>query len=225
MLWCKRASRNLLPIFGALFICSFAVPDAQAGVSPVWVSIGVLGGVTQPDRDLQKYQWDPNAQSHWGGQGFVGLGRVALGLRGSITRNEQSLSVPGTDALRAKVTLRSGEALVRLSAVELLGFEVYGFAGGGRLRIDYTPGSLSLPIAGTGEVIEVDLESIDGWIGTAGAGVRRGLLGGWGVGLEVDHHRFSLDTAHRAGDVIVRTEESFGEWTGRAELSWSFGRF
>ena len=222
---CKRASRYFLPIFGALFISAAGATQASAGVSPVWASIGVLGGVTGPDGDLGKYQWDPEAQTHWGVQAFVGLGRIALGLRGSTTGNKQSLEVPGTPAFSADVRLRSAEALLRLTALNVAGVELYGFGGGGRLRIEYAPDHWNVQIPGTNEVLAVDLNPIDGWIGTAGVGLRRGIFAGWGVGVEVDHHRFSLDTAHRLGDEVVTSEESFGEWTARAELSWSLARF
>jgi hypothetical protein len=70
----------------------------------------------------------------------------------------------------------------------------------------------------------VELTPVDAWIGGAGLGVRRPLMGPWVGSVGLERRIFSMDTAHRNGGAVVLERERFSDWNARFELAWRFGR-
>lgn len=189
------------------------------GSSSRWLSVSGLAGSTQPDRGLADYQWDTTPHLAWGMKAMAGAGRFGAGIRLWRTRTTQDLGLAGeTDPA---VTSTSLELVGSARLASAWGTDVSATAGAGWLRLAYQPDEMTLDTGGGGTV--VSFAPIDEWIGGVGLALRRPALGPWALGLEVDHRRFALDTAHRSGPAIVTERPTFSEWSARLELAWTRG--
>ncbi|MCA9755333.1 MAG: hypothetical protein KDA27_05980 [Candidatus Eisenbacteria bacterium] len=202
---------------------SFGPGDVLAApLLPIHVDLSALAGATRPDPHFADYQWSVDDQSNLGAQLLVGRGRLGVGARGWTTTNVQSVEIPGVLSLDLDTRMVAAEAVLRFDLVQVAGWSLYGQGSGGWMRLSYGTEALQFVPSGSQEEIDVPLDPVDGWIGSAGVGTQYRLPIGVFVGALVDHHVFQMETAHRDGDLIVFQDESFGEWTARAELGWSF---
>lgn len=192
---------------------------AWTGSGDRWLSVAGLAGSTQPDPGLADYQWDVTPHLAWGMKAMAGSGRFGWGLRFWRSRTTQDLGVANEPDPAVTSTTVELIGSARLGSVA--GIELSAFAGGGWLRLAWTPDQATLDTgAGT---TEVRFTPVDEWIAGAGLGLRRGLAGPWSLGVEADHRRYALDTAHRAGAAIVEERTGFGEWSARMDVTWTRG--
>lgn len=197
-------------------------PAPAGAMTPGHVDLTVLAGFTQPDPKLVDYQWQEDAQPNIGGQILVGRGRFGLGARGWVTTNRQQVEIPGVLSADLDVRLVAAEAVLRLDLLSASGWSLFAQGAGGWMRLSYGTEALRFVPSGSQSEIEVPLDSVDGWIASGGLGTRYRLPVGIAIGAHVDRHVFDLEAAHRSGEVIVHDTETFGQWTARAELGWSF---
>ena len=185
----------------------------------LWLSLGLLGGSTLHDPRLADYQWTVTPRAQFGATARLGAGPFASGLRVSTTSTHQHIGLPDPTSSAAVRSTRIewiGEArLSRFAGVELL-----AGASAGRLHLAYRPDRVQVPASGPTPAIDVELRPIDTWIGGAGLGARRPLVGPLSLGVSCERQYFALDTAHRNGNEIVTARETFAEWTARFELAW-----
>ncbi|MGH7731090.1 MAG: hypothetical protein ACRENJ_07555 [Candidatus Eiseniibacteriota bacterium] len=186
-----------------------------------WISIALLAGSTQFDAGLADYQWDTSPRFAWGVRALVGRGRFAGGLRVWRAVSVQSIGDLG-EAPEVRAT--SWELVGEGRLAEVRGTRVLATAGAGRLHLGYEPDRITIQPPGAPSPIVVDLAPVGAWIGGAGLALRREVVAGWTAGLGVEARVFSIDTAHRAGNVIVNTRETFGDWSARFELARQIGR-
>ena len=196
------------------------VPGDGGRPSGAWFSLGLLTGTTQFDAGLADYQWNVTPRMGWGARALVGRGRFATGLRLWRASSTQAIG----DLGRAPdVHATSWELVGEGRLAEVLGTQVLATAGAGRLRLGYDPDRITIQPPGPVSPIVVDLAPVETWIGGGGLALRRVVAPAWTVGLGLDARVFTIDTAHRAGDSIVYTRESFGDWSARCELAWRVG--
>ena len=208
----RRAARAV--VLAALAAACSAAPAA----ADAWVSLGLLGGSTQPPAQMADYQWDTRPQAGCGAQALLGRGAWGGGLRLWSTATTQDLGVAGA----ADVRRTSLELVARRRLASLFGIECSAIAGGGLLFLSWDPDRVTVQTPGG--PVDVGLEPVLEWIGGGGVALRRPVGGALIAGLEVDHRFFALDAAHREGASIVETRDSFGEWSARLELAWMLGR-
>ncbi len=214
------------PVVSVLILTAFALlfgaEAARAGLSPIDARFSVLAGATRTGEKLVEYQWLNEDRLNVGGQFLIGRGPVSVGARGWTTTGEQLLTVPGLATQSLETRLVAGEAVLRVDMLTLGGASLFAQGSGGRMRLSYGTELLRFTPTGSSEELEVALPPIDGWIGGGGVGLDYATPLGVSVGAVVDRSWFQMETAHRSGEEIVRTTESFGEWTVRAELGWGF---
>lgn len=184
------------------------------------ITLGVLGGVTQPDPGLSDFRWDVSARPVWGAQALVDVGPATVGLRLKRFATTQGTGLPDAPPDPA-VRVTTVDALSELSLVSLPFGRLLGRASLGRMHLGYDPDRLLVDSPGLPEPIEVAYEEIDEWVYGLGGGLRR-PLGPTSLTLVVDRTWFSLDTAHRNGAEIEYERRSFGSWDARLELSVSW---
>lgn len=200
-----------------------AATSAIAGSGPgLWGSIGLNLGATQPDGTLSKYRWDTDRQRLVGVRAMLGLGRFAVGARYSMSSTDQGLGVLGADS-RPDVDLKSYEAVVQVDLISWLGCRLSASGTYGDTRISYDPDVVALDLFGSGDPTVIELRPIESQTAGYGLGLRRNVLPGVGVGVQVDRSFFEMATAHRSGEVILIEEERFWQWNARAELAWTIG--
>lgn len=212
----RRRGANALTI-AVLAAATAGFATTSAGAAPRWLSLGVLGGSTQPPGKMADYQWDTRPQAAWGAQALFGSGPWAAGLRAWSTATTQDVGL----AEPAAVHRTSLELVGRRRLASWWGTELAAMAGGGLLRLSWDPNRVS--IATPGGPIDVDLVPVHEWIGGGGLALRRPFGSSFTAGLEVDHRFFALDAAHREGASIVESRQTFGEWSARLELAWLKG--
>lgn len=187
-----------------------------------WVTLGVLGGATQPDRKLADYQWDVTARAAWGARAVAGAERLAAGIRLWSSHASQRLGGSGA-AGDPDVRLTSWELVGQGRVARLWGVQVWVVAGAGLVRLGYRPDRVSIASGSGGETV-VELEPVTTWTASGGLAATRPLAPAWSAGVEVDHRLFELGAAHRSGDAIVTRRERFGDWSARLELARRWGR-
>jgi len=198
-------------------LAAIAFPGSSTASDAAWLSLGVLGGSTQPPAGMADYQWDIRPQAAWGAQALAGAGPWAGGLRLWSTATTQDVGL----AEPAAVHRTSLEVVGRRRLASWWGVDVAAMAGVGMQRLSWDPDRVT--VSTPGGPIDVDLTPVHEWIGGGGLALRRPLGAGWAAGLEVDHRFFALDAAHREGASVVESRESFGEWSARLELAWLNG--
>ena len=219
-----RKVRTVLVASALIWVVSASWTMPALAVGPgVWGSVGVLAGATQPDSDLSDYRWDVTGQRGFGAQGLVGFGPVGAGIRYWKTQTHQSTGLLGVE-IEPEVRMVSVEAMAQLRLFSVAGFQFAATGSYGQLQLSYKPATLTVD-PGTGTLTEIEFRPIDTWTASAGLALRRAILPGIGLGLQVDRSFFELDVLHRAGSEIVGTEEGFGHWNARLELAWLIGLF
>ena len=199
---------------------SAASASSSAAAGTPWVSVGLLAGMVQEDPQLADYQWSDRASGTWGLQTLAGVGRWSGGLRWITNRTTQSFDAAGGD--EAVVRISRLEAIGRTQVGSFAGIQFEAGVGLGWARMSWDPDRASIDTPGG--PLEVAFDPIDELVASGTLVAHRALTGGFSVGLELEHHRFALDTAHRDGSGIVEARESFGGYGARLELARRFGR-
>jgi hypothetical protein len=220
----RIARAACVPALTATLACACAT---RAGALPVtglvpgpWLSVGVLGGSTQFDPHLADYAWNVNPRAGFGAEALAGFGPVGGGVRVWRARTSQHLGL--AEAPDPSVDATSFDVVGRLRLFSLLGAQLQACASTGRLHLGYSPDHVL--VGSGGSAVDVALAPVDAWSYGAGLAVRRGLVGAWAAGVEVDAQRFSMETAHRSGSTIVTGNERFNDWSARLGLERVFGR-
>jgi hypothetical protein len=185
------------------------------------ISISFLTGSTQFDTGLADYQWDVTPRFGWGVLGLVGRGRLAAGLELWRAGTTQAVGDLGS---APEVHATSAELVGEVMAVERWETRLWLRGHGGLMRLGYHPDQITIQPPGPVSPIVVALDPVNAWTGGAGVALRRALTDRWALGLGVDMRRFTIDTAHRAGNEVVYGRETFGDWTARCEVARVFGR-
>ena len=187
------------------------------GAAPIWLAVGLLGGLALPDSRFADYRWNVDPRAAWGVEMLAGRGRLAAGLRVAGSRTTQTIGLPDP-ASTAAVRSTSFELVARGTIVSLAGFDLATTAGGGRLHMGWAPDHVEATVGGT--PVSVDLAPVDTWMAGGGFALTRDLPGPWRAGLGLERRFFSMETAHRSGSSIVTGTQTFGDWNARVELQW-----
>jgi hypothetical protein len=193
-----------------------AVPQPVPGATDRWLSVAALGGFTLPDRSLADYQWQIAPHGGWGAEALAGVGRLAAGMRVWTSATRQELGAPGAPAT-TRVSTTSWELVGRATVARVRDVSVAATASAGRIRLAYSPDRVTL--ASGGGAVEVVFAPIDEWVGGAGLAFQKPFGRRWRAALQLEHRVFALDTAHRAGAVIVEERSNFGDWSARVALA------
>ena len=218
-----RASLAAIALCAAL---GCAAPS-DAGVLSVtgtptpWLSVGLLTGTTRFDPHLADYQWKVDLKPAWGAQAIAGIGRFGIGPRLWQSQTNQHIELASTPDPKVRSTRLDLVGRGRLLSRWGTDFEL--IASTGWLRLGYAPEHVAIPSSGGGS-IDVALGPVDSWSSGAGFAMRRGLIGSWAAGVEVESQMYAMDTAHRSGSSIVTRRERFSEWSARFELARVYGR-
>jgi hypothetical protein len=198
------------------------LPQGPAPGGPsdrAWISVGLIAGTTQFDAKLADYQWDTTPRAGWGVRALVGRGPLACGLRAWRASTTQSIGDLGEPP---DVHATSWELIGEGGLIEVMGTRVLATGSAGRLHLGYQPDRITIQPPGTSPIV-VDLEPVGAWIVGGGLMLRRAVAAAWTVGLGAEVRMFSIDTSHRAGDVIVQAREALGDWSARFELARRVG--
>jgi hypothetical protein len=187
-------------------------------MSELWLSLGILTGSALPDAHLADYRWDTTPRLAWGAQGLAGSGAFAGGLRWLSTETTQEIGLAGVAP--SEVRMSTLEAIGQARFASLWGTQLYGTASAGWLHLGYTPDQITFDPGGGSGPIAVTFDPVDELIVGGGLSLKRPLVPGWSLGLDVGHRVFSMETAHRNGSAIETGRESFGEWSAHLELAW-----
>jgi hypothetical protein len=182
------------------------------------VSVAPSGGVLLLDPALENYRWDVSAQPLWGLAATASRGSIQAGLRLWRSGTTQSTGIPG-ETFAPDVGMTVAEMIGGWSVARVAGVALLASASAGMLHLGWSPDRATLEPFGTGSPVEVSFDPITEWTGGLGISARRGVAGGLGLALGLERSWFRLDTTHRAGDEIVESRETFGQWIVRAELT------
>jgi hypothetical protein len=183
------------------------------------VVVGVTGGALTPDADLSHYRWDTSPRATLGAYAGIERGPVEIGLHAWTASTTQDTGLD--DVAPPSVRLGAVELAAGWRLFSAAGVGLVALASAGRVHLGYHPDSATFDVGGND--VTVDFDPIDEWIFGGGLAARRAIGHVLMAGARVDYHVFGLETAHRNGDVIERDRESFGNWSGRLELSYRFG--
>lgn len=185
--------------------------------APLWLAVGLLGGLSLPDSRFADYRWNVDPRAAWGVEAMAGRGRLAAGLRVAGSRTTQTIGIPDPASMAA-VRSTSVELVARGTVASLAGFDLAATATGGRLHLGWAPDHVEGAVGGT--PVSADLAPVDTWMAGGGLAVTRRLPGPWRAGLELDRRFFSIQTAHRSGSSIATGSQSFGDWNARIAVQW-----
>ncbi len=198
------------------------VPEVACAAEGTWFGVAGSGGWIKPDADLADYRRDVRPHAAWGLEGRVGRGPWTLGLRGLTAASPQDLGPIGAGGSAVVTDVRTTrlELVGRRRIARLGGQSFAATASAGRARVAIDPGTVAVD-DGMGGAIVVALAPVESWSWGAGLAVERGLSASWTAGVEGDFGRYAMDTAHRAGDEIVRESTTFTDWGVRLVLGWN----
>lgn len=181
--------------------------------------VGLTGGALAPDGDLRDYRWDTTPRTTFGAQAAVVRGAFAAGAHVWMATTTQETGLEGEAA--PDVRLSTAELTGSWRAFTVMSVSLHANASVGRVHLGYHPDVQTFDVEGID--VTVAFDPVDEWIYGVGLAIRRPIARTLGAGVRFDYHVFGLDTAHRNGDTIERERESFGNWSGRLELSYRFG--
>jgi hypothetical protein len=198
----------------ALGLATLVASPVEAGPR---IELSTVGGATFLDQSLADFQWEITPRVSWGGQAAVRIGRTALGVRLLRQGTEQDTGLidpPATSVGRTSV-----DVVARFTAARILGTDAWLGASAGWMHLGFSPDEAVIDLP-SGSDITVEFDPINEAVFGLGAGVSKEVAPRWAIGLGAERTLFGLDTAHRRGDDIVETRESFGDWNVRMELTW-----
>lgn len=192
-----------------------------------WLAGSLAAGAVSPDQDLADFRWVTTPASLYAVQAVAGHGRLAGGLRFSRWATTQGTglpTVPGGQPAGAdpEVLLRHVDLIGQVRAISWQGWEVWGTALAGRVRLTYTPDQLTLSNGGTGGDLTVNYEPITETNLGLGLELKRALGRRLSTSLAAERTGFGLETSHRRGAEIVRERQTFNNWNLRLQVAWVF---
>ena len=195
------------------------IPADAAAEQLASVHVAPYGGAFALDSSLNDFRFDTNLAPLYGVHAFANVGRLAPGVRVWRSSSQQDTGIPGDDTqLDVSLTVVEATAAVRLA--KIAGFRLLASGSAGTLSMSWTPAELEVDL-GLAEPTVVEFSRVSETIWGAGVTVRRSVLAGFDVAVGADRTWFQLDTAHRRGNEIVTSRDTFGNWTARLELSRS----
>jgi hypothetical protein len=178
--------------------------------------LGASGGWIKPDGALANFGWDRRPLGSWGLEARADESGWGLGLRMLSGRTTQAVGAGGITAAAVRTT--RWELVGRRQVARALGTEIALTGSAGRILLSYDPDRVTVD-GGSGP-IEVELAPVGTWALGGGVAVERTVSRRLVVGLAADGARYALDTAHRAGDTVVRERTAFTDWGARVTLAW-----
>jgi hypothetical protein len=201
----------------ALALC-MTTAHAQSDATPpaAWrVSIAPTFGAIALDSHLADYRWDTSVSTQAGLRAALHHERYAAVVRTSWSATEQSTGIPG-ETSAPRVHLTQVDLALEARVATLAHIELWGSGHGGRMFLGYEPEQLTVDAGGT--PVTVSFDPITEWCYGFGIGFRRDVARHLALGLQLDQTGFRLDTAHRNGNEIVESRESFSNWSLSLEL-------
>lgn len=207
--------RGLLVIACAACALALAAPArAQATLT-----LAATGGFSRADAARARYRWDDRAHAAYGASALLARGRFAAGARFERTGATQALELGGAAPAEAAIAGTSLEALARVRVARVGGASLALTGAAGRTWFAWTPENVDVN-TGAG-VTTVRFAPVATPSAAAGA-VCAWEAGRWQLGLAAERRFVSLETAHRAGDQVVYSKETFGDWNARLEVARTF---
>ena len=220
--WAWRARAIVTLLLVTAVPAAPACAQERSADRATWCSIGLLGGMVNPDAHLADYQWNTRPRATWGAEALAGRGRFAGGLRFGQFQTTQSLDVSGA-GVSPTVRSTSLELVGRAGVRRIHRMDLLVTVSAGRVHLGYHPDRVAIA-AGGGSPTVVELAPIDEWTAGGGVTLMRTLAAKWNLGAGIDYGMFRLDTAHRNGSGIQYARESFGQWNARFEVARLFER-
>lgn len=215
----SSAPRRLAAACAVAATLGAGVPTAASAEPLLSVNVAPYGGAFALDSSLRDFRFDPSASPLYGVHAFATAGRFEPGVRVWRSSSRQDPGIPGDDT-QLDVSLTVVEATVAVRLARIAGFRLLANGSAGTLSMSWTPAELEVDL-GLAEPTVVEFSRVSETIWGAGVTVRRSVLAGFDVAVGADRTWFQLDTAHRRGDEIVTSRDTFGNWTARVELSRS----
>lgn len=194
----------------ATWVSSAGAQDASPRPVAWRLSVAPTIGALSLDSHLADYRWDTSVSMLPGLQAGLHHARFSLALRTSWAGTEQATGLldetaaPGVNLTQVDLALEG-----RLAT--LAGIEMAASGHGGRLFLGYEPDEMTVDAGGV--PVTVSFDAITEWCYGFGIAFRRDLARHLALGLQLDQTAFRLDTAHRSGDEIVESRESFSNWS------------
>lgn len=174
------------------------------------VSIAPTIGALALDSHLADYRWNTSLAIQPGLRVALHHARFATALRTAWAGTEQATGIPG-ETSAPKVNMTQLDLALEGRITNLGSIELWGLAHGGRMFLGYEPDHMTFDAGGS--PVTVDFDPITEWCYGLGIALRRDLARHLALGLQLDQTVFRLDTAHRSGDEIVESRESFSNWS------------
>lgn len=197
----------------------FGAGAATAAAEQLSVNVAPYGGALALDSSLRDFRFETNTSPLYGLHAFVNFGRLVPGVRVWRSSSQQNTGIPGDDT-QLDVSLTAVEATAAVRLAKIAGFRLLANGSAGTISMSWTPAELEVDL-GLAEPTVVEFSRVSETIWGAGITVRRSVLAGFDVAVGADRTWFQLDTAHRRGNEIVTSRDTFGNWTARVELSRS----
>lgn len=201
------AARIAGPVLALALIATTAAAEGRT------LHVTGLLGTTRPDGSLEDYQWSIAATPAWGTTVRTDFGAYMAGLEFWTNRTTQRIDATQSSLVRtSRIELTAGRRVAEFGANRL-----EARLGAGRMLLGYDPDVVTID-TGSGPV-EVALAPIHTWSAGLGVALSSQLQEDWTIGLALDWHTYSLDTASRQGASIVNARERFDDWSARFEIT------
>lgn len=210
----RRFARRVSVFVAAAIV---GMPAARAGA--VDIAIAPVVGATRFDSSRERYGWLSETRPLIGAEATVRQLGWGAGLRAGRTSVNQSSALLGT-SLDTRVHLWSVDAFAEVPLVSIGVVSLGALGSVGQIFASYSPDRALIAADGPGGAVEVRYENWNEWSASGGLALRTALTRAVASSLAIERRVFRIDTAHRQGDAIVESRETFGGWVARIGLSW-----
>ncbi len=210
----RRLARRRLALLAVMILAT-----AAARAEAVEVSLAPVVGATRFDSSLERYGWVAETRPLIGAEAAVRQFGWGAGLRAGRTSVNQSSALLGT-SLDTTVRLWSVDAFAEVPLVSIGVVSLAALGAVGQVFASYSPDRALIATDGGGAAVEVRYENWNEWSASGGLALRAGITRALVSSIAIERRAFRIDTAHRQGEAIVESRETFGGWVARAGLSW-----
>lgn len=210
----RRFYRASFALFAAAAFTAGAARSEAAEIA-----LAPIVGATRFDSSLERYGWVAQTRPFYGAEAAVRQFGWGAGLRAGRSTMRQSTALLGT-SFDTTARLWSVEAFAEAPLVSLGVVSFAALGAVGQLFANYSPDRALITTDGGGGAVEVRYENWNEWSASGGIALRAGLTRALVSSIAIERRVFRIDTAHRQGDAIVESRETFGGWVARAGLSW-----
>lgn len=207
----------------AAFVAAGAiVAIAAARATAAEIAIAPIAGASRFDASLSRYGWAAETRALIGAEAAVRERGWGAGLRAGRSSVAQSSALLGAP-LETTVRLWTVDAFAEMPLVSFGGVRVAALGAIGQVFASYSPDRALIASGGSGGAVEVRYGDWNEWSVAGGLALRAPVTGALESCVALERCAFRLDTAHRQGDAIVESRETFGGWVARAGLTWRMG--